>query len=165
MATIKQFSRPTGFLLLATFALLLTTSCNNNGAPGKNSVVIEIPEDHSGLDKIDHFIPEEKIKQYQADFKIDVDSLAKYYPSLLLPEAEAFNKRAILSLLKAPDCVGIRVYHGVKKGGRRDEVRVILVGVDSNGKDILISKGSVLVARITQDGGGIETGQCPTCQQ
>ena len=159
MLTIKKSTALLFVLALTCITSLLVVSCNNN-PPG--SVLIEIPKDNSGLDTINHFIPENQIKEYKAAFKTQRDSLTIIYPSLLVPESEAFNKRALLSLLKAPDCVGIRIYHGVKTG-RKNEIRLVLVGVDSKGQDILIDKGSVLAAKITDEVGGEENGQCPNC--
>jgi len=154
-------------LLLTTLAvlglslLLLLPSCT--GVP-EGSVIIPVPKDSSALSKIDHFLSEGQIKEYRAAFASENDSLQRAYPSLLLPDAEAFNKPAILQILKDPRCVGIRIYHGVKKGGKRNEVRQIIVGVDSQGKDILITQGSALAAQANGTEGGVENGQCPTCQ-
>jgi hypothetical protein len=148
---------------LAVLGLGLTLFITSCGTP-EGSVLIPIPKDSSALSKIDHFISEGQIKEYRAAFATENDSLQRAYPSLLLPASEAFNKPAILAILKDPRCVGIRIYHGVKKGGKRNEVRQIIVGVDSEGKDILITKGSALAAQADGTQGGVENGQCPTCQ-
>ncbi|MEP6746923.1 MAG: hypothetical protein ABJB86_04325 [Bacteroidota bacterium] len=163
---MRTLTRSPLLLLLAVTCIAsgLIVSCNNANPPG--SVVIEIPKDNSGLDTIHHFIPEALEKEYLSAFKAQQDSFNVKNPSLLIPVAEAFNKPALLSLLKAKDCVGLRIYHGIKKGGRgvKDEIRLVIVGVDSKGNDILIDSGSVLTTKITSDQVAVERGQCPTCQ-
>ena len=160
---MSKISKVTTFLMMAAmFSLgLFIASCNNGEI---KSVSIPVPRDTSALASINHFIPEATIKVYRGAFKTEQDSLALRFPSLLIPDAEAFNKPALLEILKDPRCVGIRIYHGVKTGGKRNEIRVIIVGVDSEGKDILISGGSSLATDITQSKGGLEDGQCPSCQ-
>jgi hypothetical protein len=154
-------------LLLAVAAVssLLVVSCHNKLGQGndKNRVVIEIPADKSGLDKIDHFINARDIEVYKSIFRGQAEKFNRV--NIHVPEAEAFNKRALLSLLKANDCVGIRIYQGAKigKDGQKAELRLVLVGVDSNGKDILIDRSSALTAQFNAELGGEENGQCPSC--
>ena len=163
MSSTKTTTSTAAILLAITcFAGLFFTSCNDDKKNVK-SVVIEIPKDNSGLDSIDHFISDETITAYKKDFQNQRDSLKRILPGFSLPVAEAFNKRSILSLLQAPDCVGIRIYHGVKTG-KTKELRAIIVGVDSKGNDILIDRSSVIAAKLTSNNGGLEYGQCPTCQ-
>lgn len=163
MSSTKTTTSTAAILLTITcFAGLLFTSCNDDKKNVK-SVVIEIPKDNSGLDTIDHFITDATIAAYKKEFQIQRDSLSRLIPSFSLPVAEAFNKRSILSLLQAPDCVGLRIYHGVKTG-KTNELRVIIVGVNSKGNDILIDQGSVIAAKLTDNTGGLETGQCPSCK-
>ena len=165
MPIVKQLPVSVSLLLIISFTGLVATSCNNNTGGGiENSVLIPVPKDSSALAKINHFIPENKIREYRSAFRIQNDSLNRRFPELLIPEAEAFNKPAILSILKDPRCVGIRIYHGVKAGGKRNELRLILVGVDSQGNDLLNAGGPTDGADGTQPKGGLETGQCPTCQ-
>jgi hypothetical protein len=144
---------------------LLFISCNNALPPG--ATVIPATADSSPLASINHFIPESQINLYKTAFKTDNDSLKIKFPSLLIPDAEAFNKPAVLEILKDPRCVGIRIYHGIKAGDKqksKDEIRVIIVGVDSQGNDILIAGGSPAATDVTQPKGGLEQGQCPSCQ-
>jgi hypothetical protein len=161
MTKTKKHAAAVVLLTMAFSASALLLSCNNKQA---GSVLIPVPDDTSALAKINHFIPEDQIKRYRQDFRIENDSLRIKFPSLLLPDAEAFNKPSILQILKDPRCVGIRIYHGVKRGGDRNEVRVILVGVDSQGNDLFITGGSPLATDVTQPKGGLETGQCPSCR-
>jgi hypothetical protein len=148
-------------LVIFVTSSLFFTSCNNNTLPPGATVIPATP-DTSALANINHFIPESQIKQYREAFRTDNDSLKIKFPALLIPDAEAFNKPAVLEILKDPRCVGIRIYHGVKKGSK-NEIRVIIVGVDSQGNDILISGGSAVATDIVQTKGGLETGQCPSC--
>lgn len=161
--TISLFALFSAICLCGT----MTVGCTNTGTTGgtDSTVCVPNPKDSSVLAKIDHYIPLGEIKEYRAAFTSTSDSLQRSFPSLLLPDAEAFNKAIILEILKDPRSVGIRVYHGIKKGGKRDELRVILVGVDAQGKDLYIKKGSAVAAQAEPGEGGAEHGQCPTCQQ
>jgi hypothetical protein len=167
MPIIKKTTIPL-FALFSAICLsgLFAAGCTNTGTTGgtDSTVCVPNPKDTSALAKIDHYIPIGEIKEYRAAFTSTNDSLQRSFPSLLLPDAEAFNKAAILDILKDPRSVGIRIYHGVKKGGKRDELRVILVGVDAQGKDLYIKKGSAVAAQADPGEGGAEHGQCPTCQ-
>jgi hypothetical protein len=161
MLTIKKSTTLFLALAITCIASLLVVSCDR----GKK-ITIDIPKDNSGLDLIHHFISEKDIEVYKSAFTTQKDSLSRAYPSLFFPVSEAFNKKGILSLLKAPDCVGIRIYYGVKPGGQngeKNELRQIIVGVDSNGKDILIDESSI-IAQAGGNSGGLESGQCPSCQ-
>jgi hypothetical protein len=147
---------------------LLISSCTNTGTTGgkdgDSTVCVPNPKDSSALAKIDHYIPIGEIKEYKAAFTSANDSLKRSFPSLLVPDAEAYNKAAILEILKDPRSVGIRIYHGVKTGGKIDELRLIIVGVDAQGKDLYITRGSAAAAQASGGEGGAEHGQCPTCQ-
>lgn len=158
--TSLQRSLPFWISLAVTFILV---SCGDGNT---KEVVIPVPDDTSALAKINHFISRSTIDQYKKDFQAANDSQAIKNPSLHIPVSEAFNKPAVLELLKDPQCVGIRIYYGVKKGQRRNEIRVILVGVDSQGKDLFAIDGGPAAKAATQVNGGeggFETGQCPTC--
>jgi hypothetical protein len=159
--TRKSIVHISVLLTLACTMGLLFTSCNGPDGNGKDKVVIDIPADSSGLSRIDHFISEASIKTLETTFQRQRDSAGKT-PGVFVPESEAFNKRALLSLLQAPGCVGLRIYHGVKTG-KRNELRLVIVGVDGKGKDILIDKSSFSAAKVNADLGGLEAGQCPPC--
>ena len=161
MSKIRKPATPVLFLVtLACLSAVLFASCD-----GPKTVSIPVPVDTSALAKINHFIPETQIREYQAAFKSDYDSLRQRFPSLVIPDAEAFNKPAVLEILKDPRCVGIRIYHGVKrdeKRGYKDEIRLIIVGVDSQGNEILFTPSGG-AADLTQANGGLQHGQCPNC--
>jgi hypothetical protein len=153
-----------GSLLLG--AVILISSCTPKEQGG---VRIPVPKDTSALSKIDHFIPVEQINSFRGSFSAQRDTLARQYPGLYLPLSETFNKQALLDLLKDSTNVGVRIYYGIKTGNNRNEVRLMLVGVNSEGKDLFYQKGGEagkLAAQLPPKGGvgGVEYGQCdPPC--
>jgi hypothetical protein len=161
MAKIKKSTVSSSIkLIIACAAASLMLSCTHQAG-----TFIPDTADSSGLGKIDHFIPLGTINEFKSAFAVEKDSLALKVPGLFIPETEAFNKPALLQILKDPACAGIRFYYGVKKGDKRNEMRLMLVGVDAQGKDLLITKGSGLAAQAGGGGqGGLEFGQCPPCQ-
>jgi hypothetical protein len=166
MATLKKTFAPVLMVLISiSVTSLLIVSCNQKGDGTCEGTCVPATKDTSALGKIDHFIPKETINEYKRSFSIERDSLALKAPGLFIPETEAFNKPSVLEILKNPACVGVRIYYGVKKGEKRNQVRLILVGVDAQGKDLFITKGSALAAQAAGDKeGGLEYGQCPPCQ-
>ncbi len=69
--------------------------------------------------------------------------------------------------MKDPRCIGIRVYYGATAFGSngKQDLRLILVGVDKLGNDLFVKRGSAIAAQAGDDGeGGFEYGQCaPPC--
>ncbi len=176
MLTSKKI---TGIAFALVSVLFVLVSCNENNGGG---VVIQLPEDTSALAKINHFIPSATIREYQAAFARERDSLQKLRPGLSIPSSEAFNKKALIELLQIPDCVGIRVLYGAKQNGNNSSMRLILVGVDSKGNNLYLKdqpkaatnepaakkQDSTAPQKMNQslDGGsgGVEQGQCdPPC--
>ena len=86
-----------------------------------------MPVDTSALGKINHFIPRDLIDEFKREFNIERDSLAVCRSGLYIPVSEAFNKPAVLEILKDPKCVGLKIYYGVKKNDNNKEMRVMLV--------------------------------------
>jgi hypothetical protein len=163
MATIsKRSSRTFALLLIVSFLSFLTISCNNEH---ENGVWIPVPPDTSALGKIDHFIPVKTIEQFRKSYDIERDSISRKQPTLYLPYSEAFNKMGLIDVLKDPRCVGIRVYYGATGDrAKGSEFRLIIVGVDEQGKDLYIKKGSKVAAQAgDEEVGGLEYGQCPPC--
>lgn len=144
--------------------LLFTASCNNGpggGGTGKDSgVVIPNLPDSSELAKIEHYIPKGEIMRFRRAF--NADSLNARNPDLFITESEGFNKTALLELLKDPKCVGIRIYYGIAPGtSKKKDLRMILVGTDSQGKDLYFTHTtSKAGTRLTDDEVGLEYGQC-----
>lgn len=142
-------------------------SCTPPGEKG--GVRIPVPKDTSALADIRHFIPAEEIRSFRESFEARRDSLSKVLPGLYFPRSETFNKQALIDLLKDTTNVGIRIYYGVKTGGQRDEIRMILVGVNSQGQDLYFANGGQsgkIAAQLPPDrtAGGLEYGQCdPPC--
>ena len=155
--TSKQITATIIFVLACTFTLLVT-SCNEK----IEVVTIPIPNDSTPLSLINHHISGALIKDFRRAFNAEQDSLRRKNPDLFITESEAFNKKALLELLKDPKCIGLRIYYGVTKGEKSPkDLRMIIVGTDSKGNDLLIGNSAV-TTDITQEGYGLEYGQC--CQ-
>ncbi len=152
--------------LLALFSTIcitasLITGCTNTITPdgkGTDSVCVPNSKDTSSLGKIDHHIPKAEIMQFRKAF--NADSINAKNPGLFITESEGFNKTQLLELLQDPACVGIRIYYGIAKGDKRNELRMIIVGTNNQGKDLYIKTGSKAATRLTQDEMGLEYGQC-----
>jgi hypothetical protein len=75
--------------------------------------------------------------------------------------AHYFGYEIIKQVLSQSDCIGIRIYYGIDEVGNR---QLMLIGVDSNGNDLLPLEG----ARSTDEGNIIADGSfpCPnTCPE
>jgi hypothetical protein len=154
-------------------AMIFMVSCNNDGG---NTAIIPIPKDTSALAKIDHFIPVDKIKAYEDTFRLEREILQKIQPGLFIPFSETFNKQSVIDVLQLKDCVGMRVLYGLTKKGDSSSVRLILVGVNSKGENLYVTKqkqrgnNAATQAKDAVPGasgevdGGEEHGQClPPC--
>ncbi len=150
-------------LLLAVVCVssLLVFSCHNGipKGPGGNTVSIVIPEDSSEMGQRKHFIPKADIAKFRRAF--DEEGLNAKNPDLFITSSEGFNKKALVEILKDPKCTGIRIYYGIAPGTKKKkDLRLILVGIDGEGKDLFIKGGSPAAVRITDVDGGLEYGQC-----
>lgn len=164
---IKHVLARNTWIVLATAAVL--SSCQQKTEGG---VHIPVPKDSSALGKINHFIPVKDIEQFKSAFAVQRDSLTRMNPNLVIPVSETFNKEALLDILKDSTNVGVRIYYGVKQIGNRNEVRLMLVGVNAAGKDLYYKNGgeagklSAKVPPPPEEEGGVEYGQCtPPCFQ
>lgn len=167
MAKVSSFSGPS--ILAAIFIISVSlVACDRKTEGG---VHIPVPKDSSSLAKINHFIPVKDIEEFKAAFAVQRDSLSRSYPSLMIPVSETFNKQALINILKDNTNVGVRIYYGIKAGGNRNEMRLILVGVNAEGKDLYYRSGGEqgkLSAKLPPppEDGGAEYGQCtPPCFQ
>jgi hypothetical protein len=159
------------FLLFILFLLIITiyTGCNNGGNDGR------IPFSESRA--AESVIPIEQARQYQRNFITGRDTLSRSAgaaPNFNLPNAESFTRDAIILLLNQENADGIRIYYGKDNAGM---VRLVLLPVDKNGKDIqttLIDRGQTNAISIPGIPGAyaappaeaqaIENGQtCPPC--
>ncbi len=162
---LKKSFLPLTLLMTGAVCLsLLIVSC---GGPKGDGVWIPNPIDTSELGIRDHFIPRDSIAAYRKRYDAIRDTLQIKMPTLFIPFSEAYNKRSILELMKDTACVGIRVYYGataIKKDGKQD-LRLILVGVDKLGRDLFVKKMSTDASKVGDGGdGGYEYGQCaPPC--
>ena len=164
MAT--ETKKPMRFLsmfFMATFTVVfLFTACKS---PQENGVWIPVPKDTSVLGRIDHFIPVADIETYKKNFGPQRDRVMSGNPNLYIPMSEAFNKQALIDILKDSTCVGIRVYYGLKTGDKQNSFRLILVGINEQGQDLYYKKGSAVAADAGGGNlGGAEYGHClPPC--
>jgi hypothetical protein len=165
-----MISRKSLFLLggLAVSASLFLT-LNSCTPDDRGGVHIPVPKDTSDLAQIDHFISVDQINSFRGRFGAQRDTLARQFPGLYIPLSETFNKQSLLDLLKDSTNVGIRIYYGIKPGSNRNEMRLMLVGVNSQGKDLFYQRGGdggKVAAQLppATGVGGVEYGQCdPPC--
>lgn len=153
-------------LILVFLGAMLIGSCTNETGGGKDQVCISVPNDTSELGRKNHFIPVMSIDIFEKDFRATRDSLKRFYPELMIPNSETFNKASIVEFFKNPKVVGLKFYYGIKPGGEKNKaLRLMIVGVDSAGNNVYIKgKGSALAAQGSSDDGGLEYGQCtPPC--
>jgi hypothetical protein len=168
MATISKKSLLT--YPLVTFFLLgaiLISSCGGGGTqPGKDEVCIKNKKDTSELGRKNHFIPVMSIDIYKKDFEGARDTIVQRVPDIFIPNSETFNRASIIEFLKDSTVVGLKFYYGIKPGNdKKRSLRLMIVGVDSAGKNVYIhNKTNGLGAQSGDDAGGLEYGQCnPPC--
>lgn len=118
-----------GLLLLTVMFL----SCRAQRSPNTPTR----PFDPKSLDSVDHRISPTAAAELVKNFR--ARNLA--ITGKQLPLSEAFNKRQVLELLAQENCVGIRVSYGLDAKG---SVRIVLFGIDSNGRDIGALDGGVI---------------------
>eukprot|EP01133_Synstelium_polycarpum_P011129 gene11129-12965_t len=151
-----------GLLLLFCLPCCKTTGRDTHYAVNQDSVNV-------------HKISLDSVKVLMANMKRErrtlqgqlkqADYLAKSFD---IPEAEKFNKDAVLALLNQKGAKGFRIYLGKDGKGK---VCMILVGVDAMGKDILPKRktGQMRIQSFSsesdEEGLLMEAGQrCPTIQ-
>ena len=169
---INASNRLNQFFFLLSFAIVLAViSCNNQDA-GKIPINEKIAAEQ--------VIPVEQGTAYQNRFiaartelALQVKDSTFLSTKFNLPNAETFSRDAIGLLLNQQGADGIKIYYGTDEKG---QVKLVLVPVDKNGKDIittLIGRTTALhipgvpSANATPPGGGqvVENGQvCPPCE-
>jgi hypothetical protein len=154
--------------------VVLLSACNNdNNGGGK------IPFDETRARE--SVISIGQARQYQKNFITARDSVGRLLPdttfllrSFNLPNGESFTRDAIILLLNQTGADGIRIYYGKDNAG---VVRLVLLPVDKNGKDIqttLIERRQATAVSIPGISGAhaappseaqaVENGQtCPPC--
>jgi hypothetical protein len=108
----------------------------------------------------DHSISFEEAKKMTTKFRAEKDAIMKdeHKGKHLIPHCESFDRTPFDQLLQREDCKGIRIYYGMKENDKR--VHAIIVGIDSEGRDIVTSVDNV--ARDGTDPIIIENGlPCP----
>ena len=161
-------------LCALVFTAFFGAGCNNdNGADGK------IPFDERRAQQ--SVISIDTARQYQADFIRTREALGKLITdtnflkqNFNLPNAESFTRDAIILLLNQTGADGVRVYYGKDRTG---VVRLVLLPVDKNGRDIktvLIDRSQTKAISIPgiqsaqaappDEAQAVENGQtCPPC--
>jgi len=108
----------------------------------------------------EHFIALDEAKQMTKKFRDQKDLIVRdeHKGKHLIPHCESFDRAAFDDLLRREDCVGVRIYYGMKPDDLK--VHAIIVGFDAEGRDILPVEGAVTDGI---GGGIIENGLgCPT---
>jgi len=166
MATNMKSYLTYPFVLIFFMGAMLISSCGGGTQPGKDEVCIKNPKDTSELGKRKHFIPVMSIDIYKKDFDATRDTIKHRIPDIMIPDYEIFNRSSIVDYLADSTVVGFKFYYGIKPGNEKQRaLRIMIVGVDKNGKNVYIkNKGGALGAQATNDEGGLEYGQCsPPC--
>jgi hypothetical protein len=104
-----------------------------------------------------HFITLAKAIELTQEFRSNKENvlLAEHRNTGLLPICETFSRDAIDALLAENDCQSLRIYFGMTS---ELKVNLVLVGVDSAGRDLLPGSGST-----EPDNNIVEDGiRCPT---
>lgn len=107
----------------------------------------------------DHFITLSKAIELTTRFRSKKDQILKieYQSQGILFTSETFSREAIESLLNQPGCVSVRHYLGMDADLK---IRLVIVGADSDGNDILPSAQNNNL--LETEGDIVEDGQrCP----
>ncbi|HSU29082.1 MAG TPA: hypothetical protein VLJ68_11920 [Chitinophagaceae bacterium] len=87
---------------------------------------------------VDHFISLAQAKEMTARYRAEKENILapQYQGQDILSICETFNRSIFDVILAETDCVGLRIYFGMKPDLK---VKTIIVGVNSKGEDILPS--------------------------
>ncbi|TWV94707.1 hypothetical protein [Chitinophaga pinensis] len=122
------------------FPIAALSACTHGPSTPKG----DIPLDQSRA--FEHVIPIEEARSLRQGYLAGRKELqaklgGNYLDSAFnIPEGETFNRHAIAAILNAKGADGLRIYFGKDQKG---QVRLVLLPVDAEGKDIL----TTLVAR------------------
>jgi hypothetical protein len=112
---------------------------------------------------IRHSIGLDQAKKMTKKFRDDKDKIVKaeHQGKNLLPICESFERAAFDRLLQREDCKGVRIYFGMKEADQ--QLHAIIVGYDSQGKDILPAEGQVMdsTETIIIEDGTVCPNDCP----
>lgn len=95
------------------------------------------------LPNVNHFIPLNEAKAMTALYRAEKENILApaYQGQNILSICETFNRAEFDYVLAQTGCVGLRVYFGMTE---QLKVKVIVVGVDADNKDILPSSQAAL---------------------
>ena len=90
------------------------------------------------MSTLKHSISQDKVKQLTSNYEENKKKILKdeFQEETILPTSETFDRAAFDQLLSQEGCVGIRIYYGMDE---ESNVKLVAVGVDKNGQDILTS--------------------------
>ncbi|MBK8298636.1 MAG: hypothetical protein IPK91_15430 [Saprospiraceae bacterium] len=77
---------------------------------------------------------EQMIQSYKLEHGSDADFLASEY----------FDLESLKNILNHPRCKGIRIYNAIKTEGEKKQNRLIVMGIDENGKTLVHLKPNLL---------------------
>jgi hypothetical protein len=91
-----------------------------------------------------HSISLAEAKRMTKKFRDQKDNIVKdeHKGKHLIPFCESFDRAPFEKLLQREDCKGVRIYYGMKDSDQR--LHAIIVGIDSQGNDILPIEGTVM---------------------
>lgn len=108
-----------------------------------------------------HFISLSTAQAMTARFRAEKENilLPAYRGQNILSICETFNRSPFDSVLAEEGCVGLRIYFGMEEDLK---IKVIIVGVDADNKDILPASARQQRTQDDPDTGIIELGRpCP----
>ena len=90
------------------------------------------------MSTLKHSVSSDKVKQLTSNYEENKKKILKdeFQEETILPISETFDRAAFDQLLSQVGCVGIRIYYGMDE---ESNVKLVAVGVDKNGQDILTS--------------------------
>jgi hypothetical protein len=104
------------------------------------------------LNAIVHFIPWQDavamVNNFQTEKQRILSGESSIGPNTLL-DYETFNVPAVLAIMEQPGCVGFRIYSGMNDN---NEICCILVGVDVNGQDVIVTNGNCALLLCDEEG-------------
>lgn len=114
---------------------------------------------------VSHFISLDKAKEMTKKYRDEKENILirELRDMGIMPVCETFNREAFDTLLQEEGCVGLRIYPGMDEYLK---IRLIIVGVNAKGEDILPSGSSSSLSNLAPAGDGneiVEDGmRCPT---
>jgi len=126
----------------------------------KRAIIADLFLITSNQTNMKHFITPAEAQKLTSNFRNYREKMVRdeFDGPRTLPLCETFDRKAFDSLLAQPGCASVRIYLGMDEG---NEVKLIAVGVNENGQDIL--PDATLTTDFTVETGIIveEGARCP----